>query len=370
MSLPIFLYGTLRDLSLLETLLGRRVQACDSMLTDHRVETEAEGVLPMLMHHPGGTAQGICLTDLSPVERERLVAYEAAFGYELQLVDVDTNSDQALPAEAFFPPATQASSGALWMLEAWPDDARRVAHFAAEEIAAHEPPLSAVALAKQWKQIGARAWAKLRASKGGAPATMRYKPAAGDMASKKMGGLDGAFYKFGSMSVSHRQFDGTPSSDLQREGFFGFDAAIVLPFDPVLDRVLLVEQFRVGPYLRSDANPWMLEPVAGMVDAGEFPQDAARRELAEEAGISIAELVQMFNFYPSPGGTTEHFYCYLGVCDLSYVQQFGGMPHEAEDLRLHSIDRTDALNLIETGELSAGPIIAMLYWLDRNLDRF
>ncbi|MCB2157335.1 MAG: NUDIX domain-containing protein, partial [Rhodobacteraceae bacterium] len=44
------------------------------------------------------------------------------------------------------------------------------------------------------------------------------------------------------------------------------------------DRVLLIEQFRMGPYARGDAEPWLIEAIAGRVDPGETPEDAARRE--------------------------------------------------------------------------------------------
>ena len=40
----------------------------------------------------------------------------------------------------------------------------------------------------------------------------------------------------------------------------------------------------MGPFAQDDPAPWILEPVAGMIDAGETPETAALRELREEAG--------------------------------------------------------------------------------------
>ena len=65
------------------------------------------------------------------------------------------------------------------------------------------------------------------------------------------------------------------------------DAVIVLPYDPVNDRILLVKQFRTGPYVKGDANPWVLEPIAGLIDVGETPVEAGLREAKEEAHLEI-----------------------------------------------------------------------------------
>ena len=49
------------------------------------------------------------------------------------------------------------------------------------------------------------------------------------------------------------------------------------PFDPVRDEVVLVEQIRIAAYDTSE-SPWLLEMVAGMIEAGETVEDVARRE--------------------------------------------------------------------------------------------
>jgi nudix-type nucleoside diphosphatase (YffH/AdpP family) len=111
--------------------------------------------------------------------------------------------------------------------------------------------------------------------------------------------------------------------------------------------------------------------VAGIVDAGETPEEAARRETAEEAGLTVATLHRMFAFYPSPGSSTDYFHCYAAIADLpdDHATQ-GGLASEAEDIRIHIMPRDTAIGLIETGEITAGPLIAMLYWLDRHRARF
>ena len=88
------------------------------------------------------------------------------------------------------------------------------------------------------------------------------------------------------------------------------------------DRILLIRQFRhpVGGYL--------LELPAGLRDVpGEPPLETARRELAEEAGLTATDWHVLVDFFNSPGGSTEAFRCYLarGLTRLP-----GGRPHTGE----------------------------------------
>jgi len=138
---------------------------------------------------------------------------------------------------------------------------------------------------------------------------------------------------------------------------------LVLPYDPVRDRVVLVEQVRMGALERGDPNPWMLEPVAGMIDAFEMPEQAALRETREEAGLDVT-LRHVSSFYPSPGNATDYFYCYIGLCDIPDVDRYtGGLETEQEDLRLHVLALDDALTHVQSGEIAAGPGIMLIYWL-------
>jgi nudix-type nucleoside diphosphatase (YffH/AdpP family) len=131
--------------------------------------------------------------------------------------------------------------------------------------------------------------------------------------------------------------------------------------------VLLVEQFRMGAYGRGDAKPWMLEPVAGRVDAGETPETCARRECLEEAGLELRELIPISSHYCSPGCSTEYFHLYLGLCDLPDERPtHGGLETEHEDIALHLISYDAAQALLETGEADNGPLVLSLLWLSKT----
>jgi nudix-type nucleoside diphosphatase (YffH/AdpP family) len=177
------------------------------------------------------------------------------------------------------------------------------------------------------------------------------------------------FFNVEELDLSFRRFDGSMSDPVNRAVFIGVDCAIVLPYDPVRDRVMLVEQFRTGAYLRGDPNPWTVEPIAGRIDPGEGPEEAARREALEEAGITLTDLKCVSAAYPSPGSTTEHFFIYVGIADLPDGSAgVGGKLSEAEDIRSQIMDWEDFDKALNAGEFRLLPLLVAGHWLARNRD--
>ncbi|MFQ6548509.1 NUDIX domain-containing protein [Aestuariibius sp. 2305UL40-4] len=178
------------------------------------------------------------------------------------------------------------------------------------------------------------------------------------------------FFRFDEYRLRHGRFDGSMSGLLTREVFVGSDAALVLPYDPVRDEVVLIEQFRMGPFARSDPAPWVYEPIAGLVDPGEDPSETALREALEEAGLTIDRLEPIAATYASPGAATDFFHCYLGFCSLDTAESWlGGEKDEGEDIRSHRLSFADAIALVDTGRINVAPLAMMLHWLARNRER-
>ena len=178
------------------------------------------------------------------------------------------------------------------------------------------------------------------------------------------------FFSVEEHDLSYRKFNNQQSSILTRSALISSDAVIVLPYDPVNDRILLIEQFRAGPYVKGDENPWVLEPIAGLIDEGETPESAGIREAQEEAHLEIKRLELVARSYPSPGISTEFFHQYIGIVELlDSSNLIAGLPSENEDIRSHIFEYEQFFEMIERGKVNVGPLILLGLWLSKNRTR-
>lgn len=363
----IFLYGTLQDEALLSIVVcGASVERLSATLAGYHVQSAAEGHLPALKEQSGASANGVLLRDVTGDVLARIDAYEVPFGYVRVSAKVQVDG-QTLDAEVYLPPADMQASGD-WSLDAWAVAEREQSLIEAKDVAYFPLGTPASDITQFWGMIRSRAAAQVRARALPIAHSVRSHPRPARFTSEIS--RAGDFFRFSQRTVEYETFVGTSSGAFQREVFIGTDAAMVLPYDPVSDHVLLVEQIRMGPLAHGNPNPWCIEPIAGMIDGGETPQEAARREAREEAGQDMASLELMFHHYACSGNSTDYFYCYLGHADLPEAKSyFGGLEEEGEDIRIHVLPFEQALGLIDTGEINVGPTIVMLLWLDRNRAR-
>lgn len=219
--------------------------------------------------------------------------------------------------------------------------------------------------------IFTRAWARLQARSGQRP---RAKGRTG-LSRADVALLDEAipysqFFAAYDSHLRHKRFGGGETDVMTRAGFLMADAVTVLPYDPVRDRVLVVEQFRFGPYARGDLYPWMLEPIAGRVDAGEGTEETARREAVEEAGVTLGDLHKVAEYYPSAGAISEYVTSYVGIANLpDGLEGIGGLEHEHEDIASSLMSFERLMELCDAGQLDVGPLYMSAFWLARHRDK-
>ena len=359
----IFLYGPLRHAPLLSRVLGREAACEPAVLRDHAALLSDGKGMPtaVLTANRGAVVEGLLLRDASREDMARIAFHEGA----LRRLPVQAGGESltaTVPAQA----AKASRSAERFDLSAWESRWATMACIAADDIMQRHGNADPSEIARLRPFIAARAWARQMGGQG-APHELRTGRGLDKVEIvRDRHGFDG-FFRLRAFDMRHERFDGSWSETFSREGFVAYDAALVLPYDPQTDRVLLIEQLRYGPILRGDPFPVTLEPPAGLVDAGEAPEDTARREAEEEADITLSRLLPMVKVYASPGYSSEFFHCFLGLCSLSMDDNgVSGLDEEHEDIKSHVVSFDRAMELVDSGEVNAGPLVMMLLWLARH----
>ncbi|WP_318433634.1 ADP-ribose diphosphatase [Photobacterium leiognathi] len=177
------------------------------------------------------------------------------------------------------------------------------------------------------------------------------------------------FFKMVKYRFRHKLFAGGWSGEISREMFERGHAAALLPYDPITDEVVLIEQFRVGA-MAAGCEPWQLEIVAGMIDhQDESAEDVVKREAVEEAGLTVAELEQVTRYLSSSGGCSEMLDIFVGTVDSTQAGGIHGLAEESEDIRVHVVSREQAYEWVESGKIENAASIIALQWLQLNYSR-
>ncbi len=184
------------------------------------------------------------------------------------------------------------------------------------------------------------------------------------------------YFRIDRYHLRHRQFAGGMGAELSREIFERGHAAACVLYDPDLDLVVLVEQFRVGAYAAlqsrwyTDAqSPWLIEIIAGIIDEGEMPEAVARREAVEEAGCTIEEMEPIGHYLVTPGGSTESVFAFCGRVDASNAGGVHGLEHEGEDIRVFTATPEEAFAMLADGRIYNSMTMIPLYWFKENRER-
>lgn len=358
-----FFYGTLRHLPLLEVVLGRRPETREAVLKGHAVKAVPGETYPTITAVPGAEAPGLLVSGLAAEDIARLDYYEGGHGYETRQVAVGGPWGTAA-AQVYFPDAAGAPDAAPWSLAGWVAGVGAAAVQAAREVMARRGRYSAEAAGHMRPFFAARAWGQQRFGPDPIPQTLRSPRSLAEVDWQPMPGAYEGFFRLQPFRLSYDRFDGGRTGPLERECFIAWDVALVLPYDPVTDSVLIVEQLRYGPIHRGDPSPWVLEPVAGVIDAGETPEEAALRETREEARIDVRRLIPAPKGYASPGYSTEYYHGFLALAELGAERTgTGGLAEENEDIRTHVLTFDRAMALVRSGEINALPLVMLLTWL-------
>lgn len=177
------------------------------------------------------------------------------------------------------------------------------------------------------------------------------------------------YFRVDRYRLKHRLFEGGWTGEMAREIFERGHAVAVLLYDPGEDCLVFIEQFRTGAlaaieagYLDDSATPWLVECVAGIVETDELPEDVARREVKEETGCEVQEIIPVHRYLVSPGGTSEMVHSFCARVEAPIDGGIHGLIEEHEDIRIVVIPVREAFDRLQSGKISNGMTLIAMQW--------
>ncbi|MGZ3758198.1 MAG: GDP-mannose pyrophosphatase NudK [Mucilaginibacter sp.] len=151
-----------------------------------------------------------------------------------------------------------------------------------------------------------------------------------------------------------------------REAYDRGNGATILLYNKANESVILTRQFRMPTYINGNADGYMIECCAGLLDA-DSPEICIRRETEEETGYKISHVQKVFEAYMSPGSVTEILYFFIAEYESQMkISAGGGLAHEHEDIDVLELPFANALAMISSGEIKDAKTIMLLQHLRIN----
>ena len=140
------------------------------------------------------------------------------------------------------------------------------------------------------------------------------------------------------------------------------DGAVILPFDPQRQTVLLVRQFRFPAYVTGHHEP-LIEACAGLLDEND-PETAILKEAEEELGYHLKNIERLFAPYMSPGSVTERLWFFVArYSPADRISAGGGAPEEGEDIEVLEMPLDEALAGVADGRIIDAKTIMLIQHL-------
>ena len=124
-------------------------------------------------------------------------------------------------------------------------------------------------------------------------------------------------------------------------------------------------QFVMERQYRHALGSTNFELPCGVIEQGETPIEAAKRELEEETGYGGGEWTKLITLSANPGTMTNLTHCFLATG----VEQISEQHLDpTEDLSVHLLTREEALNLLRDNEMMQSLMVApLLKYLSKEL---
>ncbi|WP_370900804.1 GDP-mannose pyrophosphatase NudK [Chryseobacterium gossypii] len=171
--------------------------------------------------------------------------------------------------------------------------------------------------------------------------------------------LSDNWYTLKKITYSIIKKDGTTERQ-SREAYDRGNGAVVLLYNRHAKSVILTRQFRLPSYINGNRTGMLIEACAGLLD-NDNPEECIKRETEEETGYKISKVEKIFEAYMSPGSVTEILHFFIAEYSKEMkVTNGGGLEDEGEDIEVLELPFSDALAMIDSGEIKDAKTIMLL----------
>jgi len=146
-----------------------------------------------------------------------------------------------------------------------------------------------------------------------------------------------------------------------REAYDRGNGATILLYNKESKTVILTRQFRMPTFINGNETGMLIEACAGLLDK-DNAEDCIRKETEEETGYKITDVKKIFEAYMSPGSVTEVLYFFVAAYSKDMKTTDGGGVEGEEDIDVLELPFSQALRMIETGEIRDGKTIMLLQY--------
>jgi GDP-mannose pyrophosphatase NudK len=151
----------------------------------------------------------------------------------------------------------------------------------------------------------------------------------------------------------------------QREAYDRGNGAVILLYNSKTKTVILTKQFRLPTYVNGNAEGFMIEACAGLLDK-DNPEDCIRKETEEETGYRIDHVRKIYEAYMSPGSVTEILYFFVAEYSKDQKVTEGGGVEGEENIEVLELSFEKAWNMMEKGEIRDAKTIMLLQYAKLN----
>lgn len=149
----------------------------------------------------------------------------------------------------------------------------------------------------------------------------------------------------------------------ERQVFDHGNAATILLYNCEKQTVILTRQFRIATYVNGNESGMLMETPAGLLEKNEAPETAILREVKEETGYELTHVKRILAAYSSAGILTELIHFFVApYTDEQKKSNGGGLKEEGEDLQVLELPFTEALDMVNRGEIRDAKTILLLQY--------